>query len=153
MKTLVVDTGMNLVGIFSVEENAYVAYRGDTIREAIQRIQAADEIVTYCGEFYDLGELGKFAGIVGDLPLNGVHTDMRSICWSDRIIGSSLLKTYEMCLGEPPTIPDSQEDDNRRDCYMTFKLWELWKAGTLRVIDGHYEGSQFPFRVANRASS
>jgi hypothetical protein len=30
--TLVIDTGMDIVGIFSVEENAYVAYRGDAIR-------------------------------------------------------------------------------------------------------------------------
>ena len=40
------------------------------------------------------------------------------------------LTTYEMCLGEPPTFPDSHVGDNERDCYMTFKLWELWKAGT-----------------------
>jgi hypothetical protein len=35
------------VGIFSVEENAYVPYRGDAIQTAIRLIQEADEVVTY----------------------------------------------------------------------------------------------------------
>lgn len=143
METLVVDTGMDIVGIFSVDERIFIAYRGDAIRGAIQRIQDADEIVTYNGNNYDLEDLGKFAGIEGDLALNGIHSDMRSICWSDRIRGSNLPTTYEMCLGKPPAFPDTYEGDNERDCYMTFKLWELWKAGTLRVLDGQYSGSKF----------
>jgi hypothetical protein len=84
MTTLVVDTGQNLVGVFSAEEQLYVPYRGVEILIALQRIAEADEVVTYNGKNYDLKELGRFAGLNGDLPLRGIHSDMRSICWSDR---------------------------------------------------------------------
>jgi len=71
MATLIVDTGINLVGVFSVEENSYVPYRDGGIKTAIRLIQAADEVVTFNGNNYDLEKLGAFAGVVGDLPLNG----------------------------------------------------------------------------------
>lgn len=137
MGTLVVDTGQNLVGILTVEDNRYVPYRGDAIASAIQLIQTADEVVTYNGKNHDLEKLGAFAGIVGDLPLNGVHTDMRSVCWSDRIWGSWLPGTYSRHFAECPTFPDTHEGSNERDCYMTFKLWELWKQGKLKILDGN----------------
>jgi hypothetical protein len=35
-----------IVGIFSVEENEYVRYRGEAIRVAVHKIQNADEVVT-----------------------------------------------------------------------------------------------------------
>jgi hypothetical protein len=38
MTTLVVDTGQNLVGVFSVEEQIYVPYRGAEIPIALQCI-------------------------------------------------------------------------------------------------------------------
>src|SRR5271155_3300532 len=63
MTTLVVDTGQNLVGVFSVEEQLYVPYRGAEILIALQRIAEADEVVTYNGKDYDLKELGGFAGV------------------------------------------------------------------------------------------
>ena len=138
MTTLVVDTGMDIVGIFSVEENRYVAYRGDAIQSAIQMIEAADEVVTYNGNNRDLRDLGTFAGLSVDLPLKGSHTDMRSICWSDRIWGSDLVTTYAKHFGSCPRFPDTHEGSNERDCFMTFKLWELWKLGTLKIVDGHY---------------
>jgi hypothetical protein len=137
MATLIVDTGMNLVGVFFVEENSYVPYRDDGIQTAIRLIQAADEVVTFNGNNYDLEKLGAFVGLVGDLPLNGVHSDMRSICWSDRIWGSDLSGTYYRHYTECPVFPDTHEGSAERDCYMTFKLWELWKQGTLKVIDGY----------------
>jgi hypothetical protein len=137
MRTFVIDTGQNLVGIFSVEENRYVPYRGDAIASAIQLIQDADEVVTYNGKDHDLEKLGAFAGMTGDLPLNGIHSDMRSICWSDRIRGSNLQGTYSRHFTKCPDFPDTHEGSNERDCYMTFKLWELWKQGKLKILDGH----------------
>ena len=71
MTTLVVDTGKNLVGVFSADEQIYVPYRGAEILIALQRIAEADEVVTYNGKNYDLKELGRFAGLDGDLPLRG----------------------------------------------------------------------------------
>ena len=49
-ETLVIDTGQDIVGIFSVEDDAYTPYRGADISTALQRIQSADEIVTYNGK-------------------------------------------------------------------------------------------------------
>ncbi len=81
-------------------------------------------------------------GIAGNLPINGIHTDMRSICWSDRIWGSNLQGTI-------PPFPDTYEGSAERDCYMTFKLWELWKQnklkghdliGILNFMDGNADG-------------
>jgi len=138
MSTVVVDTGQDIVGILSSGEATYTAYRGTSIATAIQRIQEADEVVTYNGKNYDLGELGKFAGLPAGqgLSLNGVHTDMRSICWSDRIWGKCLRDTYFMHFTELPKFPDTHEGSNNSDVYMTFKLWELWKRDQLKVLDG-----------------
>jgi hypothetical protein len=156
MTALIIDTGKDIVGVFSVEENSYVAYRGDAIQSAIQRIEAADEVVTYNGSVHDgwsdLVKLGEWAGRAdGDsLLLKGTHTDMRIICWSDRIQGSSPINTYlkhysqEDCPRFPYTsegIPEGDENyvgSNQRDVYMTFKLWELWKQGKLKIVDGFY---------------
>lgn len=139
MPTLVIDTGQDIVGIFCVEERKYVPYRGDDIPLAIQRIETAEEVVTYNGKDYDLEELGKCAGLASGqrLPLKGTHTDMRSICWSDRIRGRSLSNTYLMHFSDCPSFPDTHEGSNEADVFMTFKLWELWKLGQLKVLDGH----------------
>jgi hypothetical protein len=63
------------------------------IPSAIQRIETAEEIVTYNGKNHDLKALGKFA--------------------------------------------DTYEGSNECDVYMTFKLWELWKLGRTKILDGH----------------
>jgi hypothetical protein len=142
VKTLVIDTGQDIVGIFSVEENSYTPYRGDDITTAIQRIQAADQIITYNGKLHDLWELGKFSGTSGQLLLSRIHVDMRSVCWSDDIFGSNLCSTYSMHFPECPDFPDTYEGSNERDCYLTFKLWQAWKSGELKVLNGEYQVSQ-----------
>jgi hypothetical protein len=140
MATLVVDTGQTIIGVFCVEDGIYIPYRDGAFALAIQRIADADEVVTYNGKNHDLIELGKFAGLAGrqSLPVKGVHTDMRSVCWSDRIWGASLRSTYEMHFSETPDFPDTYEGANEYDVYMTFKLWELLKQGRLKVLDGTY---------------
>jgi hypothetical protein len=124
------------LGYFPLRRTITFPYRGGAISAAIRRIEIAEEVVTYNGKNRDLADLGKFAGMPGDLPLNGVHTDMRSICWSDRIWGSGLRDTYLKHFMELPSYPDTYEGDNERDVYMTFKLWELWKDNRLKILDG-----------------
>ena len=132
---------MNIVGIFSVEDGVYIPYRGDAIATAINRIEAADVVVTYNGSIHagwsDLVELGRFGGRPDAIPLKGMHTDMRTVCWSERIWGNSLNNTYTKHFSSCPDFPDTYEGSNERDVYMTFKLWELWKQGNLKIIDGH----------------
>jgi hypothetical protein len=142
MTTLVIDTGQDIVGIFSVEEKQYIPYRGDAILFAIHRIETADEVVTYNGNNRDLEDMGKFAGVSGDLPLKGVHIDIRSICWSDRIWGSDLSSTYFKHFKVCRSFPDTYEGSNERDVYMTFKLWELWKQGNIKILDGQILDNQ-----------
>jgi hypothetical protein len=126
------------MGVYSVEERLYVPYRGSHIvAVAIPRIAAAREVITYNGTRSDLSDLGKWAGLSGDLPLTGIHTDMESVCWGN-INGRNLPGTYAMHPEPCPPFPDTYEGSNERDCYMTFKLWEWWKLGTLKVIDGYY---------------
>ena len=137
MGTLVIDTGTDIVGIYSVDDGTYHPYRGDDIRLALKLIACADEVVTYNGKHYDLLELGKFAGMSVQFPLKGKHTDMRSICWSDRIFGRDLLTTYRMHFDSCPEFPPTHEGVNNRDVYVTFKLWELWNRGELKVLDAH----------------
>lgn len=136
MGTLIVDTGQNLVGIYSVVGRRYVAYRGASIPRAIRRVQTAEEVVTYNGKNHDLAKLAAFAGIEGHLPLQGVHTDMRTVCWSDRIWGSDLETTYRKHCPTCPDFPDTHEGSNQRDVFMTFQLWRLWRRNELKIVDG-----------------
>src|SRR5476649_375620 len=117
MSTLVIDTGQDIVGIFCIDDKNFIPYRGDAIPTGINRIQAADEIVTYNGKLRDLEDLGKFSGLSGELPLKGRHTDMRSICWSDRILGSSLDNTYFQHFTDCPVFQNSHEGSCERDVY------------------------------------
>jgi hypothetical protein len=136
MKTLVVDVGDNIVGIFFVEDNKYHPYQDEEKLLAIKIIQSSDEVVTYNGKNYDLKELGKFVGLDDNLPLQGTHTDMRSVCWSDRIWGKNLFDTYFLNFSDKPTFPRTHAGSNESDVYMTFKLWELWKHNKLKTLDG-----------------
>lgn len=144
---LVIDTGQGIVGIYSVRARRYRCYRGGDIAQAVRLIQEADEIVTYNGNHADLLDLGEFAGIGRvALPLNGKHTDMREVCWSNRIWGSNLHNTYLMHYQKLPSYKDTHEGCNRLDCVTTFKLWKLWKAGRLKVLDGNATQQRAPER-------
>lgn len=138
METLVIDVGTTMVGILSADDRAFTPYTEARIVDlVISRIIAAKEIITYNGERYDLLKLGERVGLSVNLPLMGIHTDMESVCWGN-INGRNLSGTYVMHHETCPPFPDTYEGSNERDCYMTFKLWEWWKQGTLKVIDGYY---------------
>lgn len=146
MTTLVIDAGQSIVGVYSVEDREYIGYRGSRISEALERVQNADEVITYNGEMYDLEQLGRFAGIVDDLPIKGKHIDMQRMIW-EPIVGSSLIRTYGMHFKDCPDFPfgrrdsddcDDYEGSNQRDVYMTLKLWELWKEKKLDIVGSNY---------------
>jgi uncharacterized protein YprB with RNaseH-like and TPR domain len=141
---LVIDTGQDIVGIFTVRKNTYRAYRGRRIAIALKRISTADEIVTFNGKHRDLSDLAKFAALPEnkEFPLSGIHSDMRSICWSDRIWGSRLECTYLLHNLEVPDFPATHEGSNERDVHMTYHLWRLWKDNKLLVLDGVKRGTR-----------
>src|ERR1700722_1038059 len=146
MTTLLIDTGQNIVGVYSLEEQQYVGHRGGRVSEALERIRNADEVITYNGTFRDFQDLGRFAGIDGDLPIRGKHIDMQRMIWAP-IVGSSLIRTYKMHFDSCPDFPfgrrdstlcDEYEGSNQRDVYMTLKLWELWKEKKLNLPGDGY---------------
>ncbi len=136
---LVIDTGNDIVGVYSVGDNQFKPYRGTAIVDALTRIETVAEIVTYNGNCYDLDNMAKFAQSAGArFTLKGKHTDLCEICWSPRIRGSSLENTFKMqFMIAPPSFPDSYEGNCERDVYMTYQLWLAWKDGSLRILDGH----------------
>ena len=134
MSIIVLDCGQRCVGILNVKDMTFRIYTlGIDMAAAISIIQAAEEVVTYNGEIYDLKKLGEFNGLAEPLPLSGRHSDMRSIRW-DPILGSSLSGTYGEFFRYPPKVnPDASPYDwnIESDVMMTFELWKLWKAGQL----------------------
>jgi len=126
MSTLVVDAGVNIVGVFCVDDGKYQAYTGAELLDGISRVGTASEVITYNGNVYDLAQLGKLAGLPpGELiGLRGRHTDMREVCWPG-IWGSNLRSTYRRHFGgDPPSFPQTYEGDNQCDCHMTWRLWD-----------------------------
>lgn len=144
-RILVIDTGTDIVGIYRVVGATYAranyrAYRGyKAMVRAVQRVQSADEVVTYNGNNRDLIDLAALATRAGmSFSLRGKHSDMREVCWP-RIWGSSLRNTYARLLGSlHPGFPapyegDPYEGDNELDIYETYMLWKAWRAGQLEV--------------------
>ena len=134
MDILVVDTGTTIVGVYSLGEATYTAYRWGDMALAVPRIEMADEVVTFNGASYDLDELAKLAG--RKLRLTGRHTDMLLAWWSlhpTEIFGKGLREIHRKVFGMEPTFKNPSDDsyifDNQSDVYMTLDLWELWKSG------------------------
>lgn len=95
-ETLVFDIGDDIIGIFSVMDSKYIPYRGNKMIAAVERLLQANEIVSYNGKNYDIERMNQlFDGAFEEF--SGVHSDMREVCWSDRIWGSSLRDTYAPC--------------------------------------------------------
>ena len=113
----------------------------------MERIRAADEVVTYNGTelgqgWCDLRELARLADCSPEQLLMGQHIDMRPICWPGGIWGSNLKETHRRVFGTVPAWGEaeealSQEERyvliNRHDVEMTFRLWEVWKRGALEI--------------------
>jgi hypothetical protein len=135
---LAIDVGENLVGVYSVTDQKYRAYYGNERLAGIKRICRALEVITYNGKTYDLPIISKLSNLLGqEFTLTGTHFDMRSVCWSDRIYGSNLRDTYFIHYDSLPNFEDTHTGSNECDTYMTWKLWERMKSGTLKVLDGH----------------
>ena len=147
--TLVFDTGMTIIGIFSVKKREYQAYYGDDRRKAAQRLVRAQEIVSYNGKRYDVMDISRALGLPERQrpSFKGVHRDMREIRWVN-ILGSNLRYTYSLHFPDAPSFPDTYEGSNQMDCYMAWKLWECWKEGGF-PRECYSESSSLPIRPAS----
>lgn len=135
-ETLVFDIGDDILGIYSVEAGEYIPYRGNKMKDAVNRLLKAKEIVSYNGKDYDVHKINQLFDDVF-VEFSGNHSDMREICWSARIWGKSLRDTYAMHYSESPEFPGTHEGSNERDVYETYMLWLAWKNDELIVIDGN----------------
>jgi hypothetical protein len=135
MTTLVVDAGTpRFLGILSVETGKYTPYWSGSVSEAIDRIYAADRVVTFNGDQYDFAKAGGFPELL-NLPSTVVHIDMKPLAWAadQKFFGRGLHDIYILVFGALPLCPDTYEGDNHNDCYMTLKLFELWELGMLQA--------------------
>lgn len=125
--TLVVDVGETIIGIQNPNGGAYIGYRSEKRVRALERLEKADEVVTYNGNRYDIQELNRLSRELRRCKflMNGLHTDMSEICWPG-ILGSSLADTFREHSLAPRIFPDTYEGSNRRDVYMTMALWKWW---------------------------
>jgi uncharacterized protein YprB with RNaseH-like and TPR domain len=136
MAAVTFDIGDDILGIYSVEDDKYIPYRGDKMKDAVRRLLEASEIVSYNGKGYDIEKINQLFENAF-VKFSGNHSDMREICWSARIWGKSLRDTYAMQYSESPEFPDTYEGSNERDVYETYMLWLAWKNGELVVVDGN----------------
>ena len=104
--TLVVDGGSTIVGIYSVKQRKYVAYRYPNMLLGARRLIRAREVVTWCGWLYDLPRICALLGLpeTGVSPFLGTHTEMHDKCWAN-IRGSNLAGTYQPQFGSLPELP------------------------------------------------
>lgn len=147
---LVFDTGQSMVGIYSVSDEKYIPYMRGQFDAAIKRLKKAHKAISYNGKRgFDYEFLNRFAQSPDkEFNFEGEHIDMRIICWSDRIWGSDLESTYfkqfgQKCSNSPFSNLRQAEyiENNEKDVYMTFKLWECFQDATLKIIDGHEESA------------
>ncbi len=119
---------MSIIGIQNAHRGAYIPYYKDKRIRAIERLERADEIVTYNGNHSDISELNKLSQELRKVEFNfsGTHIDMREKCWPN-IWGSNLLDTFSKHLNSNKQFSDDYEGSNRADVYMTLMLWKYWK--------------------------
>jgi len=125
---LVVDVGESILGLQRVHHGRYVPYYGENRIRALERLEQADEVVTYNGNRYDIEKLNELSLRLRrkEFRMRGIHTDMQDLCWP-RILGSSLSNTYAHYCGTKKAFPDTYEGSNRCDVYRTLMLWRYWK--------------------------
>ncbi|MBL1270857.1 MAG: hypothetical protein COB25_000270 [Oceanospirillales bacterium] len=128
VKSLVVDVGQSIVGIQNARRGRYIAYYGDKRRRALERLEDADEVITYNGNGYDISELDKLSAELRGTQfcMTGMHTDMRELCWPG-ILGANLTSTYREHIGVEREFSDTYEGSNQSDVFMTKMLWLHWK--------------------------
>lgn len=132
MKSLVVDVGQSIVGIQDARRGRYFACYGDKRRRALERLEEADEVITYNGNRYDICKLDELSDKLRGTKFHmiGVHTDMRELCWPN-ILGSNLISTYKQHVGIKFEFPDTYEGSNRSDVFYDENalatLEKLWR--------------------------
>ncbi|MEH8016603.1 hypothetical protein MN202_05130 [Rheinheimera muenzenbergensis] len=127
-RILVVDYGETIIGIQNANGGKYIPYFDEKRIRALERLEQADEVVTYNGNRYDIGKLNNLSIMLRgrEFLIAGIHTDMRELCWPG-IIGSSLESTFNKYYDQSRVFPDTYEGSNQKDVYMTLMLWRYWK--------------------------
>lgn len=131
--TLVFSVERDLLGIYSVKQRKYAAYRGPRIGEGILRLIKAAETVSYQGKRRALPRLAAYLKLPkgSSVRLRGSHVDLHRVAAARRGAGATLASAYRRHFDALPKFPSTAEGANRREVYMTFRLWQRWRAGAL----------------------
>lgn len=130
--TLVFRTSENLLGVYSVKQRKYASYRSPYTSEGILRLIKAREIVSYKGTRDDLPRLAAHLKLPKgkQLSIRGIHVDLQKV-YNRGQRDPGLVPTYKKRFDLLPKFPDTPEGRNRAAIAMTFRLWQLWKSGTV----------------------
>ncbi|MGO9545729.1 MAG: hypothetical protein ACLPPF_13165 [Rhodomicrobium sp.] len=104
---------------------------------------AADEVITLNGKGFDELVLRRHHKLgAGALAAKGKHTDLFAVIFEQQDSMLSLHRLAELNLGEKKHTKgremvnlelDSLKEACRSDVWQTYRLWELWRAGRLKI--------------------
>lgn len=109
--------------------------------DLVAYLQSADALLSYNGINFDELVLRRHAALVGPLPASGTHHDLCALL-REKGIGVRLDWLARTNLGEGKAVKGSDMPDLplgevvracRSDVRQTWRLWEMWQAGTLKT--------------------
>ena len=138
---------MLAASVYIVSEDRYVDFLPGNADQLIAILSNASEIVSFYGKSFDIPVLRQHYGLEGEIPRQGIHSDMAEIISELTGYSPKLDAAAQKYLGErSPSLPEirqalGMEHDpvNRKDflfkCHedirQTAGLWRLWKSGRL----------------------
>jgi RNase_H superfamily len=108
----------------------------------IALLVAADELITFNGKMFDELVLRRHHGLVGSLPGRGKHIDLFEAISDKENRRVGLHRLAQLNLGESKHTEgrsiakldlDGLKAACRSDVSQTYRLWELWRDGSLRI--------------------
>jgi hypothetical protein len=108
----------------------------------ISMLRKADEIITFNGIGFDELVLRRHYRLAGNFPTKGKHIDLFAIIAKKEDRWVSLHRLAQLNLGERKHTKgramasidiEALKEACRSDVWQTYRLWEMWRKGTLQV--------------------
>jgi hypothetical protein len=110
--------------------------------ELITLLRKADEIISFNGKAFDELVLRKHYRLVGGFPTKGKHVDLFALIAKKEDRWVSLHRLAQLNLGERKHTKgraigsldiEALKEACRSDVWQTYRLWEMWRKGTLKI--------------------
>ncbi|MGH8474914.1 MAG: ribonuclease H-like domain-containing protein [Methylococcales bacterium] len=124
--------------------------------ELIKLLLAADEVISFNGKVFDELVLRKHHKMVGEMPIKGKHIDLLAEIFESERQRVSLHRLVERNFGEKKHTKgrrmanldiEALKEACRSDVWQTYRLWELWSGGSLRMPERRIKEEEDPFDV------